>query len=143
MILGFKEYWNKNKQIPTQFKEQIFVGLKIHSIREDKRNRWKAGVLIEMTYDDRTPDCEIFHNETCTGTQRFEIEEMVMYSSEHCFVTESEKLFKISVDGRPLLLSEMEELASNDGFVNIGDLLIWFGEKNFTGKIIHWTDFRY
>jgi len=39
-------------------------------------------------------------------------------------------------------LWEIERLAENDGFNTASDFLEWF-DHDFTGKIIHWTDYKY
>ena len=44
MILGFKE----------QFKNLIIGGVKKHSIREDRHNRWKPGMIIHFATGMRT-----------------------------------------------------------------------------------------
>lgn len=48
----------------------------------------------------------------------------------------------IIVDGNPLPLDEMKAIAKNDGFDSLADFLTWFN-KDFTGRIIHWTDKKY
>ena len=56
--------------------------------------------------------------------------------------------FIIYVDGKELHIEQRLILAKNDGFclpngepslINFG---LWFN-KDFDGKIIHWTDFKY
>lgn len=37
---------------------------------------------------------------------------------------------------------EIKQLAINDGFEDVENLIAYFN-KVFTGKIIHWTDLRY
>ena len=63
MILGF------NKRFPQPIHDKI----KIHTIREDKHNRWKAGRIIHMATGVRTKHYYCFNQEICTGTQIIEI----------------------------------------------------------------------
>ena len=42
----------------------------------------------------------------------------------------------------PKAFEEIELLAKHDGFNSMEDFFKWF-DKDFKGKIIHWTDFRY
>jgi hypothetical protein len=54
----------------------------------------------------------------------------------------------VKVDGKSIYtldqidLNKMLQLANNDGFDTIEDFFAYFN-KDFTGKIIHWTDWRY
>ncbi len=165
MTLGFKEYFDVKKTQPTYFREKIWASVihitevkiegtkkeyalngelkfqpKLHTIREDKHNRWKPGMSIQMVY--RGPKYSIKDHfnknyeeiQECEGTQRIEI----VYRSSPKFLWP--KLLKI--DGRRLGISEIEDLALNDGFNDANHFFSYFN-KDFTGKIIHWTDLRY
>ncbi|TSE03393.1 hypothetical protein [Aquimarina algiphila] len=114
---------------------------KPHTIRWDKNNRWKSGMDIHFKIWTGSP----YRSKTfqfapvlmCTGVQEIEI----IYSDEklsdlYCM----EPVVKI--DGRPLTLEEVEKLAINDGFTDVQKFCWWFN-KDFTGKIIHWTDLKY
>lgn len=128
MILGFKKKFPWGK--PTLFKEKILSGTKIHSVREDKKRRWKAGMLIHMAYGVRTKFYDCFCNKhRCKSTQEIKIE----YLGDHA---------DIQIDGEFLSYGGMRTLSKNDGFDSAEDFLKWFNE-DFEGVIIHWTDFRY
>ncbi|HEY4326126.1 MAG TPA: hypothetical protein VGN20_19205 [Mucilaginibacter sp.] len=110
---------------------------KLHTIREDKHNRWKAGNLIHFGINIRTPNYLRFAPVTeCKSVQQFEI---IYYE---CIDPGEGELFEIKIDGRVLNMAEQITLAINDGFENLGDFLEFFN-KDFTGKIIHWTDLKY
>lgn len=162
MILNYKRHFPFNGK-PTHFHAKIIAGRypnsiyrckpKIHSIREDPHNRWKTGMLIHHAYGARTKKYECFDESPCKSTQTIEIKEMVMTSSYHCYVYEESvqfgkrsekfyKIFKVIVDGRALTSDEIDLLAKNDGFDSTHDFFRWFS-KNYKGKIIHWTDFKY
>ena len=120
MILAFKPH----------FIEPIANNIKIHTIREDKPNRWKKNNLIHFATGVRTKNYNNFQIGICVSTQRFEIR---YYSY----------LFRVTIDDRTLSYGEIETLAINDGFNNVQELLDFFDNKDFEGKIIHWTDFKY
>lgn len=116
MILGSKQ----------QFIPKYLDGTKIHSIR--KGHRWRKGMTIHYYEKVRQPGMRKFMPDgICTGAQDIVIS---------CYAR------FISIDGRPLTEFEMDLLAQNDGFDSANDLFAFFSD-NFTGQIIHWTDFRY
>ena len=59
MILGFKK----------QFPPMILVGTKIHTIREDKHDRWKAGNKIHFATGIRTKNYNQFYSGVCKSVQ--------------------------------------------------------------------------
>ena len=153
MILGFKK--NFPDGTPTNFKSKIANGTmlnptapnfwlhlpegflyKIHSMREDQNDRWQAGKTIQMAYGVRTKQYEQFNKgieelEKCVSTQ----EVFMVYDSD----------IKINVDGKHLNATEIEMLIKNDGLTRT-QFLDWFFPKDvfvWSGKIIHWTNFRY
>ena len=121
MILGFKE----------RFKQPILDGTKIHTIREDKANRWKAGRVIQFATGVRTKSYTKFNEGVCEGTQEIEIrwEENVVFP-------------EVYVNGEELNYHDMILLAENDGFNTLTEFCKWF-LSDFKGRIIHWTDFIY
>lgn len=104
---------------------------KIHTIREDLKNRWNIGNKIHAVYNNCSKNqFQFTPTFKCTGIQKIEI-------------TFLKDLFAyIRIDGRYLLNKELYQLATNDGFCCLEDFVNWFG-GSFEGKIIHWTDFRY
>lgn len=121
MILGFKK----------QFVTPIKKGTKIHSIRIDKHNRWKAGRSIQMATGVRTKNYKCFlKKHSCISVQRIEIR----YEKNHIIL--------VFVDGRKLNFMEVLALARNDGFKSLYDFFEWFS-KDFVGKIVHWTNKKY
>ena len=128
MILGFKE----------QFKEPILKGTKIHTIREDKHNRWRQWRLIQFATGVRTKKYNCFEELPCTGTQRIEIK----HQHTDVFVYVDGMYLYDSIAPHNLSINKMLSLAKNDGFKTIDDFFMWFN-KDFEGKIIHWTDLRY
>lgn len=133
MILGFNE----------QFVTPILNDTKKHSFREDKHNRWKPGMIMQLATGARSKEYKQFAERTCTGTQDIEIK-----------YTENRGAVRITIDGKHFgtyhrFLPEKSvnkdnvlQLVKNDGFEDLNDFLSWF-KRDWEGKIIHWTDLRY
>ena len=168
MTLGFKQQFpwaTKDSPAPTNFREKILANVyknepkperwfpgagrlieiqslapKIHTMREDAHNRGKAGRKIEMVY--RGAGYKIIDHfnkgipelEKCVSVQKVDIKYGSNFFGFQAVI--------IAVDGRVLDEYERITLAKNDGFDSIEDFFCWFG-KNWSGYILHWTDFRY
>ncbi|VTP94927.1 ASCH domain-containing protein [Sphingobacterium daejeonense] len=132
MILGFKQ----------QFVEPILKGNKIHTIREDSKDRWKTGSHIHMATGVRTKSYSCFNEVDVKGVQ-------------YIFMTNHRWTFEVSIGDthycdKYLYPNDIEKIAINDGFKSLEDFQKWFipliessPEHCFSGKIIHWTDFKY
>jgi len=134
MIIGYKKSFPWKE--PTNFKEKILEGIKIHTIREDKPNRWKPGMSIQMCYRGKNYSVldefnkGLPHLQRCIGIQDIEINT----TGKHAI---------IRIDGRQIGLAEHLLLAKNDGFEDVHEFYRWFKMVEFKGKLIHWGDFRY
>jgi hypothetical protein len=143
MILGFKQKFPWGS--PTNFKEKILAGTKIHSIREDPHGRWKPGTKIHMAHGVRTKNYWCFRDtECCKSVQSIHIN--YYYTGYPMapsieLIIDGELFYKL---GNKFVEIDrgMIELAKNDGFDSVEDFFKWF-DKDFSGKIIHWTNFRY
>jgi hypothetical protein len=182
MILSFKTKFKKPGTPidgkPTHFKELILgydwnnsiiiddkVRLpKLHTIREDKPNRWHEGLTIHMAYGHRTKQYDQFNKghdriSTVTGIQAIRIEHVLgptvgmntNYFYNHAYQKKHQKapggvtMFhtcKMFIDDVEMSIDQMKELAVNDGFESLDNFFDWFSEP-FVGKIIHWTDITY
>ena len=114
MILGFNK----------RFIDPILSGHKIHTLRLDRCNRWKAGNIIHFAVNVRTKRQSQFEELKCTGTQTIKIEYRGRDPKKYAP--------HITIDGKELDTAGIQLLARKDGF-----------DKDFEGKIIHWTHFRY
>lgn len=113
---------------------------KLHTIREDKNNRWKAGVKIDF-----------FIN--CRQKNMFRFAPVLpVVSVQRIFMTyHSGDVIEMTIGDRYIFsYSERLEIAQNDGFDNWQDFFDYFypiieksEDKSFSGKIIHWTEKRY
>ena len=122
-----------------RFPALINAGIKIHTIREDKGNRWQSGRAIHhWMHNPRNvqknpyPFC-MDKNPVCIGVQSIDIEPLI-------------EMVRINYpDGNSRFLEdqEIDLLALNDGLINRRIFFKWFGKSSFSGKIIHWTDLRY
>lgn len=126
MILNFKTQING---VPTNFKEKILSGQKIHTIR--KKGRWKAGDTIHFSTGARSKNYECFNLDGVKCVQSIEIK-------LHDFNT----LSVVKIDGREVGLKEQLELAKNDGFDSHSDFKNWFKDGG-EFDLIHWTDKKY
>lgn len=116
-----------------QFKFKIIAKIKIHSIREDKHDRWRPGMSIQhWLYSPRnvSKHPHQFGTDWCLSKQKIEIKRDVW------------DIYEVKVDGKVLGFKKVELLAINDGFESSDDFFAWF-KKGFNGSIIHWTDFKY
>ena len=142
MILGFKEKFPDGTL--TYFRQKILSCFaneantrppfrpKLHTIREDKNNRWKKGMLIHFATGVRTKAYCNFWKDECKATQEIEI----IYTGQTDYYP------SIYIEGRNLSYNEMTLLAINDGFEDQDDFFKWFN-ADFSGKIIHWTNLLY
>lgn len=173
MILPFKTKINGK---PTYFVEKIWAGLenhcvdsfyhegktsgkydfednwsfapKIHTIREDKTNRWQVGKMIDFYINNRTKKAFCF------------APRVPVIATQEIFMTHRAGVLEITVansdsyiGGNDFYLDrdEISKLSRNDGFDTIEEFSKYFvsvinenGDKTgnywFKGKIIHWTD---
>lgn len=120
---------------------------KIHTIREDKHNRWQVGKMIDFYINNRTKKAFRFAPRVAvTAVQNIAIH----WTGEcreltPCLANTGEFYNYVEVvispdseDYRLLTIKEVEQLARNDGFNNAEDFFAYFN-GNFKGKIIHWT----
>ncbi|WP_281237865.1 hypothetical protein [Flavobacterium praedii] len=104
---------------------------KLHTIREDKTDRWKPGTKIDFFINCRQPTMFRFAPVLpVVSVQEIEFREIDKYH------------YIIVVDGRTLGGNDIRKLAINDGFDCEKDFLEYF-PVGFKGKIIHWTDLKY
>ena len=132
MILSFKE----------QFKDKILKGQKIHTIREDKHNRWKAGMKIHFWKGNprnvgKNP--YQFAENTVTRTAKIEIN--WIRDTEGDFEVDGKMAkshrFEVKVNDQILDDDTLRDLAISDGFDDIEGFARWF-KKGFKGKLIYW-----
>lgn len=117
------------------------INPKLHTLRADPHDRWKAGRKIEMVY--RGAGYKILSHfnkgipelEKCVSTQKVEIK----YGDKKVYGFYG---VIVAIDGRILNEDERRVLAINDGFDSLDHFYRWFN-KDFTGKILHFSNLRY
>lgn len=110
---------------------------KIHSIREDSKDRWRVGMTVHFTIFNRSPKSFQFYLGECVSIQSFEVK---WYPSGAVVLIDG----RIYHDGTDISSDKkkINFLALNDGFLGERSFLTWFS-SDFKGKIIHWTNFKY
>ena len=128
------KYWDK---FITTWLTTKNVNPKIHTIRANASGRWCAGQKIHFTIFPRSKKMFRFAPVvSCLSVQKIEI--IWKPIPGIC----AEKLAFVYIDGRLMKDIYMEQLAQNDGFNSLNDFFEWFKE-DFTGVIVHWTNFKY
>ena len=117
---------------------------KIHTIREDKKERWKPGTKIDFFINCRKKNMFRFAPVLpVVSVQKVEIVWVELFGKKVAHVFIEDNFFaKVKFDGDLIVKGDMLQLALNDGFDSIEDFFAYFNE-DFTGKLIHWTDLKY
>lgn len=148
MIIGYKRVFPWGA--PTYFNEKIlneaggvYGYRKIHTLREDKHERWKAGNTIHHAYGTRTKQYNNFLTNECTAVQKIGF----LYRGKSVIVEiDGHEYARLPINWNGSCKYEdihrMTELAHNDGFDSIDDFLRWF-DHDMTLRMIHWTDKLY
>lgn len=143
-----KFYKNINKSYVLDINTVAEGDAKLHTIREDKTNRWKAGMLIDFFINARTKNMLRFAPRVkVVSVQKIEItyfdEQNPKFTAQLSKIAaEYYNEVEVVVDNEVLNAKAINELVKNDGFVTPEDFFAWFN-KDFSGKIIHWTDLKY
>jgi hypothetical protein len=136
-VQRYNEYLMDSKTFMIPNKTVWDFTAKKHTIREDKTDRWQAGKIIDFFTGARTKKARRFAPRIkCTGTQKIE----VIYNNK------CSDFPVVKIDGVSFYAWKngniLEQLAVNDGFSCFAEFCKWF-DRDFKGKIIHWTYFRY
>lgn len=128
---------------------------KLHTIREDKNDRWRVGTKINFYINARQKNMYRFAPVLpVVSTQKIEFIWKDNTENLTCLGMSYDKTCTIIIDNRffgdVLLLKgtvvsgsdNLPRFAQNDGFDTLQDLLDYFN-TDFTGKIIHWTNLKY
>lgn len=130
---------------------------KIHSTRNDVKDRWNTSRMIDFVINNRTKYRTVFAPRLpVISTQEVEIWNIkdlpakLRSSKSKITLTylqapagQHTQTFMIKIDDYWLPPGEMEQLAFNDGFNSIAEMIDWFSNSSWKGKLIHWTDFKY
>ncbi|ULT44103.1 hypothetical protein KRR40_12500 [Niabella defluvii] len=128
------EYLNRFGIVLSNFTYRI---PKIHTLREDKNDRWTKGIMIDFFINSRTKDMFRF------------APRLPVVSTQDVFMTMIHGRFEVTIDDTYLYYPEKLKLAQNDGFETVEEFERFFfpdgGKTKYEAslKLIHWTDFRY
>ncbi|KVV16118.1 hypothetical protein [Flavobacterium sp. TAB 87] len=125
--------------------EQEKLNPKLHTIREDKTNRWKAGMKIDFFINCRQKNMFRFAPVLpVVGIQKVEIKWFELFGKKLVRIFINDHSFgSVKFDDSNLIVTgEVLALAHNDGFNTITEFFDYFNE-DFKGKLIHWTDMSY
>lgn len=179
MILGFSTHINGKE---TFFVEKIHSGLiqndlmqsfdigynhnfdidilsscepKLHTIREDKTNRWKCGMMIDFFINVRKKDMFRFAPKVPVVSvqnivifdvknQEFHSNNGVIYITKRVVYIGGKYYGGAYIDNGIVLNNTgcLVQFAKNDGFDTVQNFFDYFN-SDFIGKIIHWTDLKY
>ncbi len=123
---------------------------KLHTFRHDLNDRWKVGMKIHPVIHNRTKNRFQFAPELVVKSiQKIRIKVIDEIQKHYSYTIKTKlsgetylKHFEVYIDDRFLTKMEVRELATNDGFESVEQFFAWFN-KDFTGKIIHWTNLKY
>lgn len=125
-------------------KELENVPAKIHTIREDKTERWKTGNKIHFVINNRTKNRFQF-------APIFLVKSIQTIEIKHTTLENEIKRVDLWIDSKIIgryfpntgqYYSSLLSLALSDGFESVKAFFEWFSE-DFKGKIIHWTEHKY
>lgn len=112
---------------------------KLHTLREDSKNRWKVRVMIDFFINCRKEDMFRF------------APKLLVKGIQNVFITRNDfGKSMVFIDGKLFYLEDwslehkhkMLHFAQNDGFETTEDFFEYF-DTDFNGKIIHWTNLKY
>ncbi len=143
-VLTFSKVFPKghiNEGEPTNFKEKILSGEKIHTIRP-KTNKWKIGDKISMRQWSGKP----YHSKQEIFCEEFEVVELIR------FRVLNNSTIGYEINGNNIWLDVFNQneflqlLSSNDG-LTLDQFKSWFkfsnNMKDFFGYIIAWKPTNY
>ncbi len=108
---------------------------KLHTMRHDAKDRWKVGMKIHPVINNRTKDRFQF-------APILEVKGIQKIDIANPYPNNDDYMGNVWVDNRKLNSIELDELILNDGFPSVEAFFRWFN-KDWSGKIIHWTDLKY
>lgn len=140
MIVSYKQKFPWKE--PTNFKEKILAGTKIHTIREDRSNRWHQGLTMQHCYYKGGMSPDFFFESEYKWQQPIMIFWKEGVKEENGYHFRSGLVPTVMISGTIASKETIEQLARNDGF-DSGLMFLKYFNKDFSGKILHWTNLKY
>lgn len=119
-----------------EFERKILEGTKIHTLREDPKNRWRYGLSIQFYLGNPRNGGRCFLD---LGNPHITIQPVEITQCSKGGIV-------VFVENRALNKSEVAQLALNDGFESMESFRDYFlaGKTgSWIGKIISWTGHGY
>lgn len=139
-------YWAHNDIFKKKWDSKIWAENpfppKLHTIRRDENNRWRAGMDIHMVVKPKGRFSAGFQFAPvikCVSVQEIVINHYAGFEIRGIMIG---PFASVKIDGKILRYEAIKQLAINDGFDSFEAFCSYFN-KDFTGKIIHWTDLKY
>lgn len=126
----------------TEFRNRIRSGIKVHTIRDDKHDRWKVGNKIHFWLGNPR------NTRGKTKPYQFGVGQVSRVESIRMdFAIPEDWQQDIVYIGDDIVLKsndELNALAENDGFNNWDEMKHWFvnADMQYFGKIIFWKNFE-
>ena len=154
MILSFSRLtpWGT----PTEFKEQIQTGGKIHTMREIPR--WKPGIAVDFWQENprnthKNPEVFFIDKERAASWKKVERNSKIIHLPVCCATEQVEMTFfsdeKVQIKIGSFFIDDenlFNLFARQDGFPEPYDMIRWFwiglGQKpntTITRQLVHWT----
>ena len=132
MLLTFSK-----QEFPTLIKS----GVKVHTIRNDKHNRWKVGMKIHFWHGNpRNTRGKVKPYQFAMG-EVSRVENIIIDFAIH--EDWQSDIVYIGADITLKAEGELNALAVNDGFENWIEMKKWFAnpDSQYSGKLIFWKNF--
>ncbi len=126
----------------TEFITLIRKGVKVHTIRDDKRNRWKVGTKIHFWLGN-PPNTRGKNKPYQFGVGEVSRVETIRMDFA-CDEDWQNDIVYIGDDIKLKTSEELNALAVNEGFENWQQMKHWFVNKSgeYFGRIIFWKNFE-
>lgn len=132
MFCNIPEFFRVNgKPVqPSNFKDKINSGAKIHALKLDQAGYYKPGAHIVLCHSHRYSTHDVIQEIEVVSTQEVE------------FRYDRPGTPDVYIDGRRLGIMEIFALAANEGF-DTEFIFFQIYNKSKKFKLIHWTEYRY
>lgn len=122
-------YLKALKQSGYHFNDTTDFAPKIHTIRHDVNDRYQIGKFLHLCINSRQKNMCIF------------LPPVPITNHQKITITHKNG-FTVRIDRRKLSKPEIQALANNDGFESVEDFKEYFN-KDFKGKLVHYTNYQY
>lgn len=126
------------KGTPTNFREQILDGRKLHTIRGNYEY-WK-NIVDKVNSGEAILSVRQWSGKPYNSKQE-EVTQFTKLGIQGAYFNKTKVPF-MRIDGKPMRGLNFDIIAKNDGFAKVDDFVDWF-PKIFNGCIIQFTEHKY